>query len=115
MNKSIEMKKTRIVARDDFIDFYRYRCCCRSSHVRHGAVIIGVCELLIMAYQLVNSVIALTKSDLDAHVVSISITFVALFIGVIVVGCLFFGLVKKKPVLLVPHLLMQVRIYIAWH
>lgn len=86
----------------------KYRCCCRCCHVKAAAILIGILELLYMAYQLINIILVWHRSDNGDHTASFAITVTGVNLGIIAVALMFYGVFSTKPYLLIPHLIMQV-------
>lgn len=99
---------------DGVLDYYRYRCCCRSCHVKYGALAIGVFEVLVMAYHFASCLILLIREDIAAHTASTAITMVGIALALGAVACVFYGVIKQKPLFVLPHLILQVRVEIGY-
>uniref|UniRef100_A0A914VRT7 Uncharacterized protein n=1 Tax=Plectus sambesii TaxID=2011161 RepID=A0A914VRT7_9BILA len=84
----------------------KHRCCCRCCHVRVGAIVIGVLEMLYMIFQLVNTIVLYWRAG-DGHTLSFVITVVGIALGIAAIVLLFIGVITIKPLFLIPHLLMQ--------
>lgn len=86
----------------------KHRCCCRCCHVRVGAIVIGVLEMLYMFFQLINTFVLYSRAG-EGHTLSFVITIVGIALGIAAIVLLFIGVVTVRPFLLIPHLLMQVK------
>lgn len=89
----------------------RWICCC--VHITNGTLLIAMVELLLIFYSLLRCVVAFASGATtgiywDRHVTLIVIEFINSFIMAIMIGLLIFGVRKRVPNFLLPHLVMQV-------
>lgn len=88
----------------------RWICCC--IHITNGTLLIAVVELLLNFYSLIRCFVAFTSGATagiywDRHVSLIVIEFFNSFVTAIMIGLLIFGVIKRVPNFLLPHLVMQ--------
>uniref|UniRef100_A0A0M3IFM9 Lysosomal-associated transmembrane protein 5 n=1 Tax=Ascaris lumbricoides TaxID=6252 RepID=A0A0M3IFM9_ASCLU len=87
----------------------RYRCCCKSLHVRTASLIIAVFELFYLLYEIFSSFYLLSRTG-DQYILSFSLSLFATFLAIVAVTLLLLAIKTTTPYLLIPHLLMQVTV-----
>uniref|UniRef100_A0A0N5AS29 MARVEL domain-containing protein n=1 Tax=Syphacia muris TaxID=451379 RepID=A0A0N5AS29_9BILA len=96
----------------------RYRCLCSCFHIKTGALFVAVTELIILVFFFVNSLLIQLTHDsryqksagLDDTYVTIPFiaSIVGICLSVLVIFVLFVGLLRNHPLLLIPHITVQV-------
>ncbi|KHN84904.1 hypothetical protein Tcan_07560 [Toxocara canis] len=100
-----------------------YRCLCNCFHVKTGALLVGVAEIVMLVFFFVNSLLVFAAQDKSYHKATglsdsfVSGPFIASMIGIgissLVVLLLFIGIARNCAVLLIPHIVVQVLIIIV--
>lgn len=88
----------------------RYRCCCSRIHVKKGALIVGVIELLWTAAIMFTFIAAFAMHTTSKVKISSALFAGALTVGIVysmAVILMFVGVRKSRPMFLVPHLVIQ--------
>lgn len=88
----------------------KYRCCCNAMHVRVGAIIIGVLELLGAVSNLggASSAAASGRSNFNGIQGGPYYGIGSAIVLVIVVTLLFIAIAKENAALVIPHLVVQI-------
>lgn len=87
----------------------KYQCCCGSMHVRTGAIIIGVLELISAFLGLVGASIQLTSGSTAGYAMASIISgYISVLLTVIVVGLMFYSMKTERKGFIIPHLVMQI-------
>lgn len=87
----------------------QYRCCCQKIHVKIGALIIAVLELV---YAVVIAIPAIRALINDPKAMGNIVNFLIAAVFLVVVVLLIVGLIKVKKNLIIPHLIWQL-VFIA--
>lgn len=87
----------------------QYRCCCQKIHVKIGAMIIAVLELI---YAVVIAIPAIRALINDPKAMGNVVNFLIAAVFLAVVVLLIVGVIKVKKNLIIPHLIWQI-IFIA--
>lgn len=87
--------------------------CCGALHVRTVAFIIAVFEIALLIYQSVMASYFVFSKASSHHVLSASVYALAVIVACVAVALLLLGILCHIPVLLVPHLLMQVLVMLT--
>ncbi|WKX90031.1 hypothetical protein Q1695_009122 [Nippostrongylus brasiliensis] len=82
--------------------------CCRLLHVRTLAIIIAVLELLFLVYQGLIAVSHITLLPFSQHALAVTVYTLAVLVACVAIALLLLGIFCHIPVLLIPHMLMQV-------
>jgi len=89
-----------------------YKCCCGCCHVRVGAIVIGVLELLYLAYELpLNIYLVMSNEPLPATgalTVAIVLHVMMPLAVLISIVLMFVAIGAQKHLLVIPHLVIQV-------
>lgn len=82
----------------------KYRCCCNHIHVRIGAIVIGIFELFGCLFVMAMHAFGKHENSLGG----LSIVMVNSILNIIAVILMFMGIYKRKSILILPHLVLQV-------
>ncbi|KAE9549157.1 hypothetical protein FO519_007625 [Halicephalobus sp. NKZ332] len=83
-----------------FDSYPEFRCCCNAVHVKHGTLIIGIFEFILIAFSFLT--ISVTKVDVLQKILEIFLVF-----RVAATILLFFSIRKEKSQLLLPYIVSQ--------
>ncbi|XGW22606.1 hypothetical protein V3C99_005096 [Haemonchus contortus] len=82
--------------------------CCRLFHVRTLAIVIALLEVTFLLYQSVAAISHMLSPPSSHQGLSIMVFTLAVLVACVAVSLLFVGIFCHVPVLLIPHMLMQV-------
>lgn len=82
--------------------------CCRMLHVRTLAIVIALCETVFLVYQGLVAISYVFSAATSHHALSAVVYSLAVLVACVAIALLFIGIFCHIPVLLVPHMLMQV-------
>lgn len=80
-------------------------CCCGSIHVKYAAIAIGIieiCGVIVQGITLANGGLAGAASKTE-----LVYNLGAMIIAIMTIALMFWGIVREKPLLIVPHLSFQ--------
>ncbi|KAK5979639.1 hypothetical protein GCK32_020200, partial [Trichostrongylus colubriformis] len=82
--------------------------CCRMLHVRTLAIVIALLEITFLIYQGVVAISHVFSSSTSHQALLATVYTLAVLVACVAVSLLFVGIFCHVPLLLIPHMLMQV-------
>ena len=82
-------------------------CLCNLLHVRTGAFVVAVVELIYVIYQIITTAWFFDSNN-EHYLLAVFLILVCFILAFIAVVLLIVGIKRENPYLVVPHLLMQV-------
>lgn len=82
----------------------RYKCCCGCMHVRNGAILLAIVELV---FSVLGVLAALAGGGGRNRMGTSSVSFANCVVTIVVSSSMLFGLKKTRRYFLVPHVIVQ--------
>ncbi|CAD5206717.1 unnamed protein product [Bursaphelenchus okinawaensis] len=100
-------------ASDERSDVPAERCCLGLMHVKTGACLIAIFEIVIILYHVTVAICKYDKVDED-YSFAFTLAIFSLSLAVIAIILLLIGIKRHSPFFLIPHLLMQFTVIASW-